>query len=229
MATNIELLQCVAQGLGCLKDEMVFVGGSVAELYAQHPELSDIRPTLDVDCVVEVVTYFEYTQLEEKLRSFGFHNDTTVGAPLCRKIYKGVIVDIMPSNTDILGFSNCWYKDGMANRTTAQLPDGMEIFVFPVEYYVATKFEALNNRGGTDIRGSHDWEDIVYVMTNCHELSKKIEQRRDAKLTEYLKKQLMMLLYNNNIREIVYSALPYNSPDERVDNVLDLMNKIQET
>ena len=226
MTTNIEMIQCVAKGLANLKDDMVFVGGSVAELYALQPELSDIRPTMDVDCVVEMVTYAEYTHLEEKLRSLGFHNDTSIGAPLCRKIYQGIIVDIMPSNTDVLGFSNRWYNDGMANKTTTQLPNGTKIFIFPVEYYVATKFKALNNRGGTDIRGSHDWEDIVYVMTNCPELSVKIEQRNDAKLTDYMKEQFLLLLNNGNIREIIYSVLPYNSPDERIDDVLNLMNKI---
>ena len=45
-STNISMLQTVAFGLGDLKDEMVFVGGAVAELYASNPELSDIRRTL---------------------------------------------------------------------------------------------------------------------------------------------------------------------------------------
>jgi len=37
---------------------MVFVGGAVAELYASNPELSDIRPTLDVDCVIELYQFY---------------------------------------------------------------------------------------------------------------------------------------------------------------------------
>ena len=49
---------------------------------------------------------------------------------------------------------------------------------------------------------------------------------KDAKLKEYLKEQFMLLLNNNNIREIIYSVLPYNSPDESIDDVLDFMNKI---
>ncbi len=34
---NIEMLQTVANGLEELKDEIVFVGGAVAELYADDP------------------------------------------------------------------------------------------------------------------------------------------------------------------------------------------------
>jgi len=43
-SSNIIMLQAVANGLGNLKDEMVFVGGAVAELYASNPAASDIRP-----------------------------------------------------------------------------------------------------------------------------------------------------------------------------------------
>lgn len=66
---NITMLQTVANGLGDLKDDMVFVGGAVAELYANNPELSDIRPTLDVDCVIEIHSRAAHAKLEENLRA----------------------------------------------------------------------------------------------------------------------------------------------------------------
>jgi len=53
-STNIIMLQIVADGLEELKEEVVFVGGAVAELYADYPASSEIRPTLDVDCVIEL-------------------------------------------------------------------------------------------------------------------------------------------------------------------------------
>ena len=55
------MVKQIADALGDLKEKMVFVGGSVAELYADFPEVSDIRPTLDVDCLVDVQvsTYVE--------------------------------------------------------------------------------------------------------------------------------------------------------------------------
>lgn len=83
-SSNITMLQTVANGLGELKDEMVFVGGSVAELYANNPAASDIRPTLDVDCVVELSSKTAHAKLEEKLREKKFTNDTSRGAPICR-------------------------------------------------------------------------------------------------------------------------------------------------
>jgi hypothetical protein len=189
MTGNIDKIMVVAEALGDLRSQVVFVGGSVAELYATQPELSDIRPTIDVDCVVDIqiVTYSDYARLEEKLRKLGFANDTSENAPICRKTYRGIIVDFMPVNPDILGFSNRWYKTGYENRIEKTLPDRTAIYIFPVEYYVATKLEALNSRGGSDIRGSHDWEDIVYVLDNCDYFLSNLQKCKNEDLFDYLK------------------------------------------
>jgi hypothetical protein len=77
------MLQTVANGLGELKKDNVFVGGALAELYANVPAASDIRPTLDVDCVIELRTRLQHSRLEENLRTRKFVNDTSKGAPIC--------------------------------------------------------------------------------------------------------------------------------------------------
>ena len=66
-STNILMLQTVANGLGELRDEMVFVGGAVAELYADNPAASEIRPTIDVDCVIEISSRLQFSRMEENL------------------------------------------------------------------------------------------------------------------------------------------------------------------
>ena len=225
--SNIAIVEKIATALGDLKEKMVFVGGSVAELYADFPEISDIRPTIDVDCFLELHTYFSYTKLEEELRSLGFKDDTTQGAPICRKIYQGIKVDFMPDDENVLGFSNCWYADGIKNKEKITLPNEIDIYILSIEYYLATKFEALKGRGGTDIRSSHDWEDIVYIMGNCVNLVNAIKQCDNTQLVEYLQKQYFKLLQNNNIREIILSALPYNSEEENIDDILKIMNEIK--
>ena len=103
---NIDMLQTVADGLEELKNEIVFVGGAVAELYADDPASSDIRPTQDVDCTIELSSYKELTELEEDLRAKGFANDNSQGAPICRWIYQEIKVDVMPTEGNVLGFNN---------------------------------------------------------------------------------------------------------------------------
>jgi predicted nucleotidyltransferase len=164
---NIDMPQTVSVGLEELNDEIVFVGGAVAELYADDPASSDIRPTQDVDCTIELSSYKEHTEFEKVLRTKGFANDTSQGAPICRWIYHDVKVDVMPTDENILGFNNQWYQGGIENRISKTLPDGTEINVFPPSYYLASKFEAHNDRGGEDLRQSHDFEDIIYILDNC--------------------------------------------------------------
>lgn len=164
---NMEMLQIVANGLEELREEVVFVGGAVAELYASDPAASDIRATQDVDFVIELRTRSEYDKLEADLREKGFEHDTSQGAPACRKIYQDIKVDVMPTDTNVIGFTNRWYSDGIDQKVLKPLSDGTEIFVFPPEYYLAAKFEAHTDRGGNDLRQSHDFEDIIYILDNC--------------------------------------------------------------
>lgn len=224
-STNIEMLQAVALGLGDLKDEMVFVGGAVAELYASNPELSDIRPTLDVDCVIELRTKTAHAKLENDLRALGFTNDTSKGAPICRWIYQDILVDIMPSDSAVLGFSNKWYDEGIENKISKTLPDETEVFVFPPEYYLAAKFEAQKGRGGNDFRQSHDFEDIIYILDNCTELLESITNANES-VKAYLKAECSNLLKNDGLTEGIESALPYGSEEEATEIVMELIQNI---
>lgn len=221
------MLQTVANGLEELKDDMVFVGGSVAELYVDNPAASDIRPTLDVDCVIELSSRIAHAKLEEALRAKRFANDTSQGAPICRWIYQDIKVDIMPTDSNVLGFTNIWYDEGVDNKIIKTLPDGTEIFVFPPEYYLAAKFEAHRGRGGNDLRQSHDFEDIIYIFDNCPEI---VENIRNANQTvkNYLKQECRNLLGNDNLTEGIETALPYGSDEENTDIILELINRIAE-
>lgn len=201
------MLQIVANGLGDLRNEVVFVGGSVAELYADNPAASDIRPTTDVDCVVELSSRSKHAKLEEDLRAKGFKNDTSKGAPICRYIYQGIKVDVMPSDSKILGFSNIWYLEGIKNKISEELPDETEIFIFTPVYYLAAKLEAHKNRGSDDLRQSHDFEDIIYLLDNCSDLLVQINNA-DLGVKQYLKEEFAALLKNDNIIEGIECALP---------------------
>lgn len=82
--TNLEMLQIIASGLAELKDEVVFVGGAVAELYVQDSGAAPVRPTIDIDLIINIVSKPEFASMEEQLRKLGFTNDFSEGAPICR-------------------------------------------------------------------------------------------------------------------------------------------------
>ena len=163
--------------------------------------------------------------MEENLRNKGFDHDQSPGAPICRWIYNGVKTDIMPTDEKILGFSNKWYKKGINNKISAILDDGTEISIFRPDYYLASKFEALKNRAGFDLRQSHDFEDIVYLIDNTSDFIESLEQT-NPELKKYLKKECLSLLENPSLNEGVECALPYGSGDDRADIIENLIKQI---
>ena len=184
MSDNINRLKIIAEGLGELCREVVFVGGSVAELYADDPAASDIRPTMDVDCVIATATYGSMQGFEDLLRLRKFVNDIESGV-ICRWKYNGEIVDIMPDHDSILGFTNKWYYSGMKHRIEFRFSDGMAVNILPPLYYLATKIEAIRGRGGEDLRFSHDFEDFVYVLNNRRDIKSMRKMHRFLVICQY--------------------------------------------
>lgn len=220
---NIQRLQIVAQGLGDLLNEVVFVGGAVAELYTPGAASEEIRISEDIDCIIEISTTKEYLHLEKLLESKGFQHDTTSGAPKCRWIFKHILTDIMPTmDTRILDFSNKWYALGFEKRTTYKLPNGTEIFIFPLAIYLASKLEAHNGRGGEDLRQSQDFEDIIFILDNNPDAGASIDSSPDP-VKKYLREQFDILLAREDIVEGIESALPPNSDSDSVENILDIL------
>lgn len=224
--TNITMLQKVAKGLGDLNESVVYVGGSVTELYVTDPAATEVRPTMDIDCVAELASYKSFNDLEDILRKKKFRNDTTHGAPLCRWLYDGVTVDIMPNDEKIMGFTNKWYKSGMQHKIEKVLPDGQTIFVFPTEYYIATKLEAVIGRGGSDLRTSHDFEDIIYILNNLPEFIEIFKKIDNKELKNYLREKFMLFTDNHYMMEVIECALPYGE-EERAEIIYEIMKKIK--
>ena len=95
---NRVLFESVVQLLAPVLDELVFVGGATTGLFITDPAAAGIRPTKDVDVIVDVTSYAKYTALAERLRALGLGEDATPGAPLCRWQCGQLIVDVMPTD-----------------------------------------------------------------------------------------------------------------------------------
>jgi predicted nucleotidyltransferase len=224
--SNISMLHTVAQGLDYLLPQVVFVGGSITELYATDSAATEVRPTDDVDCVIELVSYSNLNDLEEKLRKLKFINDMESGV-ICRWKYAGLQVDIMPDDASILGFSNEWYKKGMTHTFDYTFNDGTVIRYFEPAYFLASKFVALNDRGGIDWRGSTDFEDIIYVLDNRTNLLDELKTT-DKEVVTFLKSEYEKLLSKNNLEELVACTLPSNPDEERIHFVINVIQQIVE-
>ena len=218
---NLEQLTKTAMLLKPVLGELVFVGGAVTSLLVTDGAAGPPRPTLDVDAIVEVTSYAEYADFGDRLRELGLTEDMSEGAPVCRWVAGSAILDVMPLDAKILGFSNRWYRTAMDRATAVQLLDGIEIRVVTAPFFLATKIEAFKGRGKGDFFASHDLEDFVFVVDGRPEIVDEVANET-PELIGYLRKEIARLLRT----EAFIDALPaYLLPDAasqaRIEIVLE--------
>lgn len=143
---NLPLLESVAAALGPLRQRFVFVGGCATGLLVTDDAAAPARVTRDVDVIVEVLSLLEYHQLERKLTESGFKRDPRSDAPVCRWLVGDCVLDVMPTDERILGFSNRWYAEAVRTAAPVILPSGVEITVICAPEFLGTKLEAFWSR-----------------------------------------------------------------------------------
>jgi len=206
---NVVRIKAVANALDNLKEKVVFVGGATISLYPDQA-VFEVRPTEDVDVIIEILNYSDRAELEEKLRSIGFSYDIESGVT-CRFVFQGIAVDIMPTNDTSIGFSNIWYPEGFENAVNYVIDEQSIVKILSAPYFIATKLEAHKNRGQNDGRTSQDFEDIIYVLENRVVIWEEIDRSSDN-LKSYLLTEFRNLLKNPNIFEWIDCHVERGSP-----------------
>jgi hypothetical protein len=205
--TNRHLLISAARLLRPLLEELVFVGGCVTGLLITDEAAPGVRATIDVDAIAEITSYREYVQFAERLREVGFAEDTSEGAPLCRWRSGKVILDVMPLDQEILGFSNRWYREAMHAAGVRMLEPSLQIRSVTAPFFLATKLEAFKGRGGRDYFTSHDLEDVLSVIDGRPELLDEVRATSDD-LRAYLALEFNSLLQDSRFTDALPGHLP---------------------
>src|SRR5690606_3563099 len=202
---------------------MVFIGGAVISLYTDDPAAEEIRPTLDIDMTINLANYSEWAQMQERLAELGFSPDPE-GHSICSYKFQDIAIDIMPAEDSSIGVSNMWYKPGFKFIQQVELPDGITIRILPSPYFLATKLEAFKDRGKNDFYGSHDFEDIIYLLDNRTTIVKEI-LTSEENVQLYIKEELKTIKNHPQADEI--SAMHIH-PYIREERFKMLMEKIEQ-
>ena len=210
----------VAKVLAPIPERFVFTGGAKIVLYLDEILWDEVRPTLDVDCVVEITSRADYYRLAEQLRGVGLEEDRAKDSPLCRWRYGDLIVDVMPCDESVLGFTNRWYPEAITHRVSYGLPDGQEIWIFSPIYFLASKVEAFGGRGG-DWRYSKDMEDIVLLLDGCEALLSDFRQANPG-VQDFLRSWFQG--NRERLQEAVFAFLP-SSSEGREDLIFALIDE----
>lgn len=223
---NLQMVERMADALGALRERLVFLGGCTTGLLLTDPGAPPVRATRDVDVIVEVHARTEYLGIESELRELGFQNDRTEGAPICRWTKDGMLLDLMPTDAAILGFTNRWYPQAVRDALRWQLPSGRSILLTPPPHFLATKFEAFLGRGKGDYLLSRDLEDIVAVVDGRSELILEVAAVESA-MREYLVMAFQELLDAPAFVESLSGHLPPDpSSQARTGLVLSRMREL---
>ncbi len=212
---NIVRIKAVHNALQDLKDQVVFVGGAVVSLYAER-ESDEVRETDDVDILLEIYSYAQFSELDEKLRQLGFKNDVTAKF-VGRYLIPGIIVDVMGLDEKVLGFVNRWYKEAFTRSIPHVIDNLTTVRIFTAPYFLATKLEAFKTRGkskdgGYDGRLSDDFHDIVFLLVNRRSIWSEIESLPEGPLKTFLLGEFAEMLQNPHLEEWIDAHTGYRSP-----------------
>ncbi len=223
---NREYLTITATLLRPLLDELVFIGGAVTGLLVTDPAAADPRVTVDVDVVAEILSYAEYAAFGDRLRKLGFAEDSTDDAPVCRWVCRSVILDVLPLDESILGFSNRWYRVAFSAAEEHRIAPGLSIRVLPAPYFVATKLEAFGSRGRDDINTSKDLEDIVTVLDGRPSLPEEVSHCPQD-LIAFLRIESRQLLARPRLEDILAGyLLPDAASQARIPLIIGCLRNL---
>lgn len=223
---NVKRLTAVARQLEDLLQNMVFAGGAVTELLITDPAYPDVRPTIDIDVIVEVISLTDYYKLQQRLREKGFRESMEDGA-ICRWRFREILVDFMPTDERILGFSNRWYAEAFRNARNFSI-ESLTFRLIRAPYFLGTKLEAFYGRGKSDYMISHDMEDFIAVIDGRLEIVEEI-LASDEKIKNYLADHCKQLFENDEFLDALPAHLPPDqASQQRVSIIEERMRLIAE-
>ena len=103
------------------------------------------------------------------------------------------------------------------------IDEEVEIMIFDLEYFLASKFEALNSyRHGGDFRLNSDFEDIIYVFDNRLNIIEELQAKKSPAI-DYLRKEVRSLLERPNIDEEITSNLESSNSVYRKNRIVQTL------
>ncbi|UXH78772.1 hypothetical protein [Roseateles amylovorans] len=219
---NLPHLRHIAEALGELREQIVFVGGAVAGLLVTDPLADPVRATRDVDAVVNA-SRATFHRMEEAVAARGFIRDVSSDV-ICRWVHKssGVLFDLMPVQPEVLGFSNRWYPYAIETAVSVDLGQDVAIRLVSAVAFVATKLEAFASRGGGDFMTSHDLEDVLNIVDGREELVDEMAAA-PAELRRAVAGALDQLLTHRDFSNVLPGLI---AEEERADLVMQRLKAL---
>ncbi len=223
---DLEALVHVARIFHTLNEKFAFIGGAIIPLLLDEPMVTAIRPTKDIDIIIEIVSRLDFFHLEKRMRAIGFQHDMSEGAPKCRWIVDSILVDVMPVSGEAAEWRSKWFPEALAAAVEVELSKGVMANIVTAPFFIATKLEAFFDRGNKDFYASADLEDIITVLDARSSILKEIDDLPDP-LHSYIASQFTILINAPDFIECLPGhLLPDTASQERLPRLLDILHRL---
>ncbi len=222
---NLDIVAQVADALGELNSEVVYIGGAIISIYATDEGAELPRVTSDVDVCVQVSSIGEMETLRERLAQKNIFPDSR-GTHLYRYLYQGILIDFIPFEATPFGPTNSYLKLGFKKAYETNIGNA-KISILPVAVFLATKWEAFNSRG-SDPRWSQDYEDIIYILDNNSDVVNAISAS-SLEVKNALKALSTFILEHPNSREIIECHINQITAQERGEFIKEMLQRINQS
>lgn len=220
---NIATVELAAEALGPLRDELVLVGGCTVGLLLTDTTRSMVRATTDVDLITEVTPRVNYYALCDRLRALGFREQPTEEV-ICRWARGELLIDVMPTDGDILQFTNSWYKAAARHAVWHQLPSGKVIRRVTAPLFLATKLEAFRSRGQGDYL-HHDIEDVVTIVDGRESVVDEV-LKAPTDVREFIQDEFDALLADPKFIDRLAWLLPRDTTEAQRNRVINRLGQL---
>lgn len=153
----------VAGELASVRDDLVFIGGSVLPLLVDVERRFDApRETKDVDAVSAAANYTKSARIEERIRTAGYRHDVSARHRGRWVSPSGELFDLSFAG-DFAGASGSRVDD-MAIETAERMQGSPEIAHLSPTGLFLMKTAAFEDRGRTDPVASRDLADLAVLL-----------------------------------------------------------------
>ena len=216
----------VARALAPIREQrFVFCGASILPLLLDDPAAPPPRFTVDVDAVVNVLTYHQWERLQSRLRDCGVvvRADTAVGkGRVCLFHLDEIEVDIMPVRMPVLMRPSRMLEVGFQFAEPYHLTGDLEILALSAPGLLAAKLEAFGDRGAREFPLSKDLDDVVALFDRRLDIGNEVSAAPDE-MRHFIAVATRRLLGDGQVLDVISDLL---RDRERERRAIGLMGKL---
>lgn len=219
----------VARALAPIREQQfVFAGASILPLLLNDPAAQPPRFTVDVDAVVDVLSYGQWERLQSRLRDCGLlvRGNPDIGKTrICLFHLDDIEVDIMPVRLQAILPPSRMLELGFEFAEPHQLPGDLEILALSGPCLLAAKLEAFAERGARDPAMSKDLDDIVAILDRRLDIGHEISTA-PAEVRLFIAAGMRNLLRDGQALDVVYDLLRDRERERRMIALMEMLSTI---